>query len=117
MDLGFLTKLLAGQGGANSPMSMLLPMILGAKGTLSGSAGTPDVMGMISGLMGQKREEQTSFPPLFGNENEGDRTADSGLWNMLGSLMPSQQKTKDYPKNTSEYPYELQYNHPYPKEK
>ena len=117
MDLGFLTKVLAGQGGGSSPMSMLLPMLLGAKGSGSKPAGNSDLAGILSELLGQKREDQGSFPPLFGDEEAGDGSLKNPLLNIVGNLMPGMQKTKENPQKTIEYPYELQYNHPYREEK
>ena len=112
MNSDFLSGLLGGQGN-NNLLATLIPLLLGGrsldpKALLSGTDGLGN---LFSGGHNGNAEE---FPPLFGALDSGPKNPANSLWNMLSGIMPQGKKeTATPPPSSSEYPYELQYNHPY----
>ena len=108
MDLDFLTKMLGGSGEKSAnPLMTLLPLLLGGKGG--------DLSSLLGGgkshfSMGASRDDNTSFPPLFGSSS-GNSVGENGLMNLLGNFFPTK-KESSQEKPSSAYPYELQYNRP-----
>ena len=106
MDLDFIGKLLGGQT-SSSPISALLPLLLGGK--------TPDLSSLLGSFPSRPAvaEGDRSFPPLFGEKTVENSLEKEGMMQLLGNLFPTKPTQLPAQKTVEKYPYELQYNRPY----
>ncbi|MBQ7713206.1 MAG: hypothetical protein IJT69_05250 [Clostridia bacterium] len=100
MDADLIKNLLKGQGG--SPIAALLPMLLGGN--------APDHSSLLGGIVGTKSSTGDTYPPLFG-ESTSNRPLD--MMGLLKGFLPATPPPQKESAPQPEYPYELQYNHPY----
>ena len=108
MDLGFLSGLLGNKEKGNSPLTMLLPLLLGKNGD---DRGNNPLQGLFANMMNGNKASEDAFPPLFG-AGEEKKNDFNGLLNMIGKLSPSAPNISSEENIVPDYPYELQYNRP-----
>ena len=114
MNPDILSNLLGGNG--NAMLGMLIPLLLGGKGTTLPKSGA-DGNSLLNALLGAK-PSTAPYPPLFGERFSSANASSGDLLNMLGSLMPKgKEATPPEEPNPPAYPYELQYNRPFREEK
>ena len=111
MDLGFLSGLLGGKTNDSGMISTLLPLLLAGKGQTTEKGGIGSILSTL--FKGNARDNEASYPPLFGEVAKGETGAQNNLLDILGRIL-SKPKNEDIPKqkDKSDYPYELQYNRP-----
>ena len=107
MDLDFLTKLFGGSS-ASDPISTLLPLLLGGK-----SLDLPSLLGKLTSGSTPASARGSDYPPLFGEKRSDAMGGNGGLFNLLGGMLKGVNDKPTNPQNQKEFPYELQYNHPY----
>ena len=125
MNADLLSGLLGGVKGNNMMLS-ILPLLLGGRGG-GGDIGKllssldPSVSSLFGALSRQgtpEGQKEDDFPPLFGASSSPSKEGDGGLAPLLSSLFqkPAPTEPGASSQKANEYPYELQYNHPEPKE-
>ena len=111
MDLGFLSNIFGGQKKeGNNMLNALLPLLLGGKNASFGEVDSRDILSNV--LKGNFRDKGESFPPLFGDNKEGNSLGGSNLLNLLGNITKQSSPPQQEAASKSQYPYELQYNRP-----
>ena len=101
------SALLGSQGNVNL-IGALMPLLLGVKGN------TPDLLSSLMNSFGKVPSSETDYPPLFGVkevQNNGSFPAQD-LMKLLGGFS-REGKSATQKKESTSYPYELQYNRPY----
>ena len=111
MDLGILSSLLGGQQKEGKNISAgLLSLLLGGKNPLMDGVNQSDLFSQL--FKGPLRDKEADYPPLFGEEKQGNSMGDLGIMNILKNMnQPISQQVKSVDMR-QEYPYELQYNRP-----